>query len=296
MAVVLATGLSVGIILIDNKEKVPEISKPVLMGTAVLAAILVVSQGMQMATARQSSPLSDNWAEAYKYLRTQTPKDAVVGTWWDPGHRIAAIAQRRNIADGAHCPEEDCDPGLNTRITHLGKILVTKNEDEAVRLLEKYRGNASEMYWIASQDLIGKYQWPQYFGTGCRGGQQCPLYSMMRVQNQQQNSIMYQGGVSLQFQNDTVIPVLETQRGRRIFETMYMYGRDGELTKKSFSQYNNTFSGTLWVHPRYSFVVYIPEFQKDSIFSRMFFFEGRNLDHFKQVFRNNYVKIYKLKE
>lgn len=304
-------GLSIGTALLvlglpkiwEFKEKIPEISKPILFGVAVLACLVTVSQATQVASQQaKRNPINSNWKKAYFFLKNETAKDSVVGTWWDPGHRIAAIAERRNIADGAHCPEWICDPGLNTRISHLGKIFVTSDEKEAASLLLKYRGNASEMYWIASDDLIGKFRWLQYFGTGCDGTgqltpggqQQCPLYSQMPIKNQKQNKLVYRGGVELDMSNQTIIPKIQVRGQKAVFEKMLIY--QGETPKEiSFKDMNNTIPGTLWVHSGFSYVVYIPPNLEDSIFTRMFFKEGKNLKYFEQVFRNNQVKIYKLK-
>ncbi|MFP4046084.1 MAG: STT3 domain-containing protein, partial [Candidatus Aenigmatarchaeota archaeon] len=296
LGVALATGLAIVMFFLKNEEKMPEISKPVLMATAVLAVLIVMSQGIQLASEQQGSPMSSDWEEAYEWMKYETSEDAVIGTWWDPGHRINGIAQRRNIADGAHCLERDCDPGLNTRISHLGKILVTKDEDEAVELLKKYQADASEIYWIASQDLIGKYQWPQYFGTGCESGDpDCPLYSQMRLEDQGQEQLVYQGGVTLQFQNDSIVPVYETEQGKGTFSRMLYYDQPGQLKEETFEGQESV-EGTLWIHPQYSSVVYIPPFQEDSVFTKMFFEEGQGLEHFEKAFENDYMNIYQLNE
>ncbi|MFB6088896.1 MAG: STT3 domain-containing protein [Candidatus Aenigmatarchaeota archaeon] len=307
LGIVISILTAVGVLMISlfwkKESEIPSLSKPLIVGVAIIACLITVSQATQVASQQtQRNPLPAHWKNAYFFLKNETAQDSVVGTWWDPGHRIAGVAERRNIADGAHCPDKYCEPGLNTRITHLGKIFVTSNESEAVNLLTKYRGNASEMYWIASQDLIGKFRWLQYFGTGCdgtgiltSGGQQkCPLYSQMRIENQQQNKLIYKGGVVLDMTNQTFVPKIQNQGREAVFERMLMY-QNGEVNEISFKdEYNNTIDGTLWVHPQFSFVVYIPPHLEDSMFTKMFFREGEGLDKFDRVFRNSYVKIYKL--
>jgi len=299
-----AAGFLLGIVLAslmlwtEGEGEVPEISKPVVLATAVLAIIMISSQGIQMAGQQTQEPITDEWEETYEFLKHETAEDAVVGSWWDPGHRIAGIAQRRNMADGYHCLEEYCEDGLNTRISDLGEMLVTDDEDRMVELMERYQEEASEVYWIASEDLIGKYQWPQYFATGCEGGDpQCPLYSQLRYEDQTEDRIIYQGGVYLEFVNDTPVPVYETAEGRGTFERMLYYeeGED-EPTEETFEDEENVIPGTLWVHPQYYMTVLIPEYQEDSMFTRMYFEEGQGVEQFDQVFRNDYVKIYKLNE
>ncbi len=295
-AVVLGALLTAFLLLFKDDGDVPDIARAVMLAVIVLSGLFVVSQGIQTASAQPDTALESHWMEAYEFMKHETNEDAVVGSWWDPGHRITGLGQRRNMADGSHCFEEHCEWGLNTRISDLGEMLVTDSESRMVELLEKYQGEASEVYWIASEDLIGKYQWPQYFSTGCMGGDpQCPLYSQMRYQDQTQDSLVYQGGLRLEMVNDSFVPVYETAEGKGTFERM-MYYENGELKERMFEDEQNVISGTLWVHPQYYMVTYIPEFQEDSMFTRMYFEEGEGLENFEQVFRNDFVKIYRLEE
>jgi hypothetical protein len=41
-------------------------------------------------------------------------------------------------------------------------------------------------------------------------------------------------------------------------------------------------------------IVAIPPNLRNTVFTRMFFLEGAGLEHFKQVFRNEQVKIYEV--
>lgn len=293
VAIATLTTLSMLFLKVDTDNNIPDISKAVLVCTALLSVIIVISQGAQVGAQQQvGEPISDDWQEAYNFLKHETAEDAVVGSWWDPGHRISGISQRRNIADGYHCPDKHCEPGLNTRISDLGRTLITDDEDRAAEILEKYRGEASEVYWIASQDLIGKYQWPQYFATGCEAGDpQCPLYSMAYIEDYTGNRLIYQAGIYLEQQNDSWVPVIEGRDGRFMFERMLIQ-EAGEYTEKTFD-HDNVIPGTIWVHPEFQFVTHIPEFQEDSLFSRMYFYED-DFENFDLAFSNNYVKIYQL--
>ncbi len=290
-------------------ETIPKISKPTFLAAVLIAIVITLSQGSQAALMRgMSEPINSNWENAYAWLKDETAGDAVVGSWWDPGHRIAGIAERRNLADGAHCTDEDCDPGLNTRINHLGKIFYTDNETEAKNLLLKYRGNASEMYWIASDDLIGKFRWLQYFGTGCdgtgiltmNGQQKCPLYSQIPMQsygydqNYSIKSYHYGGGLSVFEQNGQWIVIMESNGENYLFQKEIVY-ESGTPQVLDFTGMNNTLPGTIWLHPDKSYLVFIPPVLENSLFTRMFFYEeNETLENFELVFKNNQVKIYRL--
>ena len=284
--------------------------KALVAGTMLLAASVAISQGSQLAVASSSESLDGNWEAALTWLRDSTSADAVVGTWWDPGHQIAGFSGKRVIADGAHCPESDCKPGLNTRISDLGFIFSTSDEAAAVERLLKYRGDASEMYWIVSDDLVGKFQWLQYFGTGCDGSGginpqdagRCPLYSQLfaeRVsydpQTLKPSAYEYQSGVKLAF-NEKGFPVVTMDRDGTVAtferEVVQTEGKPEIVTLTNSA--NNTLPGTVWVSSGYSYLVYIPPNQESSLFSRMFFYED-TFERFELVYKNNAMKIYKLK-
>ena len=51
---------------------------------------------------------------------------------------------------------------------------------------------------------------------------------------------------------------------------------------------------TAWIPQHYGYIVSIPQNLRNSVFTKMFMLEGQELEHFKQVFRNEQVKIYEV--
>ena len=282
-----------------------------------LSVVFIVA-GISMQLGNQLGPDMDpNWDATWNFIRTQTPELSIVGTWWDPGHMISDLGERRNFADGAHCPEP-CLYNINDRITDLGTIMATTDESVSLNLINKYRGTSTNVYWIASADLIGKYQWLQYFGTGCdaRVNPNCQLYSQIP-----RSDVKYDVNGNLQsfhYQNIIIMaqavpfPVLVQGKDAAIVSEIIYYNQAGEVQYIDFSNEEmiETAKGlesilnvnmadsavplTIWLSKDYSNIVIIPETLRDTIFTKMFFLEGQGLEHFKQVFRNEYVKIYEV--
>lgn len=46
-----------------------------------------------------TSSVIDDFREAYYWLRQNTPKDAVIMSWWDYGYQIAGMADRPTLVD-----------------------------------------------------------------------------------------------------------------------------------------------------------------------------------------------------
>ncbi|KAJ8496078.1 hypothetical protein ONZ51_g1340 [Trametes cubensis] len=71
----------------------------------------------------------DDFREAYYWLRQNTPKDAVVMSWWDYGYQIAGMADRPTLVDN--------NTWNNTHIATVGKAM-SSSEEVAYPILRKH--------------------------------------------------------------------------------------------------------------------------------------------------------------
>ncbi|OGI12566.1 hypothetical protein A3K64_01525 [Candidatus Micrarchaeota archaeon RBG_16_36_9] len=318
-------GVGFGYLFEYFKDK--RFSKIIIIGIGILIILIAMDIGLK--TAYQLGPdLNNNWDSAWNFLKTKTPEFSIVGTWWDPGHMITGLAERRVFADGAHCPPEACFYPINNRITDLGKIMATSDENESLSLIRKYQGDSPNVYWIASDDLIGKYQWLQYFGTGCdaRTDPKCPLYIQLGEDPQ---SRMYDNNGNLVFlsyplgqqsrilvygSSQTLLPIYVEGINAALFNEIIFYNgtepvavkfNESEISnlltnlKPLESQLNVRFTNqtipmTVWIPIHFSYIILIPPNLRNTVFTKMFLLEGQGLEHFKQVFRNEQVKIYEV--
>jgi asparagine N-glycosylation enzyme membrane subunit Stt3 len=294
--------------------------KIIALGLGVFIIFIAMDIGLQLGLSL-GPDINKNWDDAWEFLRTKTPEFSIVGTWWDPGHMITGLAERRVYADGAHCPPEACLYPINSRITDLGKIMATSDENESLDLIRKYQGDSSKVYWIASDDLIGKFQWLQYFGLGCdaRTEQRCPLYIQIPEQSRSTdangNIILRNYGNIIIFQGLNIpIPIYVQDINGAIFDEIMFYS-NGEVNvfkmnesekqaliqtlkplekQLNFRFTNQTIPLTVWVPQHYAYIVIIPPNLRNTVFTKMFMLEGQGLEHFKQVFKNEQVKIYEV--
>lgn len=300
-------------------SKKDTVFKTLAVGLAIM--FVLASFGIGYAQGLGIGAGSDsNWEAAFNFLRTQTPTLSLVGTWWDPGHMITGLGDRRVIADGAHC--HDCFYNINARIQDLGRIMWTSNETESLNLIRKYQGDSPTVYWIASDDLIGKFRWVQYFGSGCDGtgeltyggDSKCPLYGMAQMTQQ---SLNVNGTYVDTYSNIVVlnkeipIPLIINNNNQGIMFKELIYYQNGvpvsvNLTQDTYSQIkpymksfnvtmtNQTFPYTIWIPSQRNYVVIIPESLRNSVFTKMFMLEGQGLQHYKEVFANGSVKIFQV--
>jgi hypothetical protein len=290
-----------------------------------IASTVGLQSGMRL-----GPDINSDWDNTWKFLKENTPESSIVGTWWDPGHMISGLAERRNIGDGGHC-KEPCLYTINDRITDLGRIMATTSETESLELIRKYQGNSPKAYWIASEDLVQKFRWIEYFGMGCDGTgiytqdgpNKCPLYqtlgqvNIMHNPNGEAIATIYSNG----YVNITVLfgpaPLVYVTEGinAALFEEVIFYRDVGEVINLKVSDLeeefiqgaienigkqlgirfsNQTISSSVWISRDFRRIVIIPANMRNNVFTRMFFLEGGELEHFKQVYRNEYVKIYEI--
>lgn len=312
-------GAGFGYLAIRAKED--KMIQAMIIGTIIFAAFVAINVGENVG-AQLGPDINANWENAWSFLRTQTPEMSLVGTWWDPGHMITGLADRRVIADGAHCTyggngQDACFYTINDRIVDLGKIMATNNETVSLQLIRKYQGDSPNVYWIASDDLIGKFQWVQYFGLGCdaRTDTACPLYYQSNFQNSYNVGGLpvynYGGFVIIEGQQ----PIAYATDGNNailIPEVIY-YDTTGQVKSTTISNrsaaieslrplqnvlnvtfVDRDFPYSIWISESKSYVVLIPPNLRNNVFTKMFMLEGLGLQHFRQVFRNEQVKIYEV--
>ena len=78
-----------------------------------------------------------------------------------------------------------------------------------------------------------------------------------------------------------------------LVKDVVFYQNGAEVSSQSSS--NNALDGMVWVDPSFRAIMFMEGGVRDSVFTKMFFFNGKDLDNFELVFSNPEVKIYKAK-
>jgi hypothetical protein len=327
---------------IVKDEETLKLFKSVSLGIVLFICLFIVFSVTPYFSYTQDMALGPNWIQAMDWIKQNTDKNAILVTWWDPGHVLAGYTQRRVMADGAHCQEDDCIIySHNTRIQDMGYAFSIDNEDNAVEVLKKYMGltpqqcqkvkqrfgdnfpeeeacqNATEMYLIASSDLIGKYYWLSFFGDclkkhGLGSAEVC--YKMdadwfkknaqgrnffqlpLTSQDVSGNLIYGDGIVTLTTKDNQLVPIINIpQQGiRNAVIKEIIYFQDGNEQRIEYTNVTNALDGMLWVDPSFRVVIFMEPVIRDSLFTKMFFFEGKGLKHFELKYLNSEVRIYKV--
>jgi len=185
------------------------------------------------------------------------------------------------------------------RIQDIATTLATSNETQALKILEKYRTpGCNEMYYLATADLIGKSFWWTYFSSWNPIDKGCGMPMTQIGLKQAKPAInggityTYEGGISLQCnnqigaqviisqQNDTMQAfVLRNNQLEQVEQFIYFTEQGGILR----TQPNAPVKAMIFMDPSRQSVIFIPGEIKDSMFTKMFLFNGQGLKNFEFV-------------
>lgn len=108
---------------------------PAIMTSMLPPLIYTGGEGGQ----RVVVPLNDAWIDALNWIKENTPKDALIVSWWDYGYWITVNTGRPTVADGAT---------FNESQIRLLALILTGNEDEASALLPMLGAKPNETYIV----------------------------------------------------------------------------------------------------------------------------------------------------
>ncbi len=329
-----ATSLSAGYFIANVYRYIKPFGSLALaafLAVMVVGSIYLLSDAFLVGRgASQGYEVGQNWLDGLSWLKANGNSSTLVVTWWDPGHIITDLTGLKVMADGAHCGSACVPYNLDIRIQDMGRVFSISNETEALNILKKYTyltpeqcsevrqqfgsivpANACDpvkkVYLIASSDLIGKYYWLTYFGTGTgRNYMQCSLDQQL---SQQMGAYSYGCAagipiaISLVQKNNTVTSLMNSpQQGIRngVIKNTMLFQNGVPMVFESGT--GNTIDGLTFVDPSLRTVLFMDAQTRDSLFTNMFFFDGAGntylgipaLSRFKLAYQNQEVKIFEV--
>ena len=180
-------------------------------------------------------PVSTNdWLESMEWIKNNTPKDAVVASWWDYGYWISTLGERATIADNStistaviqnlakmlmSSPEYGWQMLRDMQADYVvvfvsGQRLAVDNEDQALYVLEG-GGDESKKQWfirIAEEPLTQYLQsdgitGTDYFWNDTLLGKMFPFTPLAYVNLQtNEQSVIYQPGFTPVYVKDIKYP------------------------------------------------------------------------------------------
>lgn len=138
-----SVGLSILVRNILNNTESKK-SKNLIIKSSFLAGIIILlvipisfPENSNWVTAAKSPPTilnggtaypvsTNDWTESMEWIKNNTPKDAVIASWWDYGYWISTLAERASIADNST---------VHTYIIQNLAKMLTSSPDQAWKML-----------------------------------------------------------------------------------------------------------------------------------------------------------------
>jgi asparagine N-glycosylation enzyme membrane subunit Stt3 len=236
------------------------------------------------ASAEQTGPsLGPNWFDFLYWARDETPKDAIFASWWDPGHAMTAIGERRSVADGSQ---------NSWHIHDLAVIFTTTDQELAVERLKKY----DVTYFYTSADLINKYGAISFLSTG--QGENYPFLNLAEAKEVASGNVLIypidsQTTVLLELKEEGISAVISQGFQKKAIKRIF-YTQDGE-SYISESNDPDALEAMLYLQPNFQQAIFLSINLENNMLTQLQFFNGQNLEHFEYV--ANYgdeIKVFKV--
>jgi len=110
--------------------------------------------------------------------------------------------------------------------------------------------------------------------------------------------LLYDDGkvtIDRSYEQPTAFIGIPTQgNANQTISQLVYFDRQGNEKRLDYGS-DNTVGGLLWASPDWQYVLFMTEEVRDSIFTKMLFFNGEGLEHFQPVFQNSDVKVYSVR-
>ncbi|MEM5809525.1 MAG: STT3 domain-containing protein [Candidatus Aenigmatarchaeota archaeon] len=334
ISVATAAGFIISNLIDFARNRKDVLIESMIFGFIIFALFWHFSENLKFSSNIRGLDIGQNWKAALDWLKANSDKDTLVMTWWDPGHIITGYTGLKVHADGAHCGPDSCIPyNHNIRIQDMGRIFSTNSEEEALNIIRKYTSLTKEqcqevrnkfdglmpenacdpvkkVYLIASNDLIGKYYWLSYFGSGGQGRNYVNCF-LSQEASQRVGTITYSCAAGFQME----VSVLQTNQTLYFVMNAPQIGiRNTIIRDAIFTQQNqlivlrqnnitqNIIDGLFYIDPSFQYALFMEASVRDALFTNMFFFDGKGvqelniprLEKFNLVFKNPEIRIYEV--
>ncbi|MCK5594404.1 MAG: hypothetical protein KAI18_04120, partial [Candidatus Aenigmarchaeota archaeon] len=248
--------------------------------------LLIVNISAGMAFSKNIGPsLNKNWQGASQFLKTETPVDSVILSWWDYGYWFETSGERASVADGGNEKGATINP-------ILANGFISDNISDLKEVIEYFPAD----YVVVDYTLIGKFSAMSKIG---HGGEKVnsfiPLTLAKSVPKGNITIMAYQLGT-----NSIYVPV--SQEGGIAGDIKFVTPQGTAHIKGLCTA--NGFVDLKPEEPIYEacimftpFGVYLPYPEMEaglSNFAKLYLFDGQGVPFLEKVYDNTEIKIFKV--
>jgi len=126
---------------------------------------------------------TNDWLDALEWIKTNTPKDSVIASWWDYGYWISTMSERKTLADNSTMD--------STIIKNIAKMLLSE-PDQAWKMLQEMDADYV-LIFISSQKIATE---PEDLYLLHGGGDESKKQWFMRIAEEPLSKYLIRDGIS----------------------------------------------------------------------------------------------------
>ena len=126
---------------------------------------------------------TNDWLDALEWIKTNTPKDAVIASWWDYGYWISTMGERISLADNSTMDSK--------RIQNIAKMLLSE-PDQAWKMSQEMDADYI-LIFISLQKIVTEPQDLYILGGG---GDESKKQWFMRIAEEPLSKYLLSDGIS----------------------------------------------------------------------------------------------------
>jgi len=137
-----------------------------------------------------------DWLDTLEWIKNNTPKDAVIASWWDYGYWIQTLSERATLADNST---------LNTKLIQNIANMLLQHPDEAWKTLNEMEADYILVFVAGQRSIVDSNGHALYFLQG--GGDESKKHWFMTIAGLPLDQYLYPDGFSgtPHFWNETLL-------------------------------------------------------------------------------------------
>lgn len=266
-----------------------------IAGLALVVMIVVTNALAAYVMAQNiTSSLTDDWKEAFYWIRDNTPQDSIVLEWWDFGWWFQYIAKRTTLMDGGW---HDDPPIRDVAKFYTEPFVDGDSPYSGLNFIKNY----SIDYVMVSSDLVPKFGAMSKIANWGEKIDVLPVFNLAKNYQEGNRYLLEYGGAdqsilvaytATQTENETTLEnitaVVKMPQGQAYIKNVAIGGRIVSSNK------SNAIPGTVYFAG--NAVLFLPEAVQDCVFVRLYLYDGAGMEkYFEKVYDNLGMKIYKVK-
>jgi dolichyl-diphosphooligosaccharide--protein glycosyltransferase len=166
-----------------------------------------------------SYPPSNDWSETLEWIKTNTPEDSVIASWWDYGYWIQTMGDRASLADNS--------TSHDSIIKKIAKMLIS-SPDDGWKMLQEMQADYVVVF-VAGQRIDGNWDGNSIYVLN-GGGDESKKPWFMRIAEVDLSKYLESNGTTgtSYFWNETLL-------GQMIpYNTIIYYNEEYQQSSKTF--------------------------------------------------------------